>query len=36
MTETTNRWTRNVANIATDTTSIPPDIAHHPDIAKLF
>lgn len=36
MTETTNRWTRNVANIATDTTSIPPNIAHHPDIAKLF
>lgn len=36
MTETTNRWTRNVANIATDTTSIPPEIAHHPDIAKLF
>lgn len=36
MTEKTNRWTRNVANIATDTTSIPPDIAHHPDIAKLF
>lgn len=36
MTEKTNRWTRNVANIATDTTSIPPEIAHHPDIAKLF
>lgn len=36
MTETINRWTRNVANIATDTTSIPPNIAHHPDIAKLF
>lgn len=36
MTETTNRWTRNVANIAADTTSIPPEIAHHPDIAKLF
>ena len=36
MTETTNRWTRNVANIATDTTSIPPEIVHHPDIAKLF
>ena len=35
-TETPNRWTRNVANIATDTTSIPPEIVHHPDIAKLF
>lgn len=30
------RWCRNVANRAVDCISIPPSIAHHPDIAKLF
>ena len=34
--EIPTRWTRNVANRATDTTSIPPEVIHHPDIAKLF